>query len=292
MKNFIKVSLLVFAFSSCSTQKRFISSDVKPTLIANTFSFTEGPAANSDGDVFFTDQPNDKIYEWKWKTNNISQFLDNAHRANGTYFDSKGNLLTCSDENGEILEFNADKNKTVLLTGFKGKRLNGPNDLWVYNDSIYFTDPLYKRDYWKNFKQAILKENVYLRKPNGETIIVDSTLQKPNGIIGDSKNQNLFVADIVGGKTYKYKIKKDGTLFNKTMFCNMGSDGMTIDKNRNIYLTGNGVTVFNKNGLQIKHISIPEKWTSNVTFGGKNFSTLFITASESVYMLPTRMKGL
>lgn len=87
-------------------------------------------------------------------------------------------------------------------------------------------------------------------------------------------------------------MKEDGTLSEKTLFCSMGSDGMTIDKEGNVYLTGNGVTIFNKKGVQIKHINIPEKWTANVTFGGKNFSTLFITASKSVYTLTTKMKGL
>jgi gluconolactonase len=84
----------------------------------------------------------------------------------------------------------------------------------------------------------------------------------------------------------------DGSLRDKKLFCDMGSDGMTIDQKGNVYLTGKGVTVFNKEGLQIAQIPIPEPWTANVTFGGKKRKTLFITASKSVYTLDMKVKGV
>ena len=140
------------------------------------------------------------------------------------------------------------------------------------------------RDYWKNFKQEIQEKNLYYRNSDGKITKLD-TFTQPNGIVGSQKFKKLYVSDIDANKTYVYDIQGDGKLINKKLFCNLGSDGMTLDNLGNLYLTGKGVTVFNKNGEQIHHISVPENWTANVTFGGENFSTLFITASKSVYTL-------
>jgi len=297
---FKKITALFFAFLlivNCSSKKSIISNDLvqknaEIELISSQFSFTEGPAADAFGNVYFTDQPNDKIYVWNWKTNKIEEFLDKTGRANGTFFDQKGNLLTCSDENGEIWKINEDGVAEVLTTSFEGKRLNGPNDLWVdENNGIYFTDPLYVRDYWKNFKQEIQEKNLYYRNSDGKITKLD-TFTQPNGIVGSQKLKKLYVSDIDANKTYVYDIQGDGKLTNKKLFCNLGSDGMTLDNLGNLYLTGKGVTVFNKNGEQIHHISVPENWTANVTFGGENFSTLFITASKSVYTLKMNVSGI
>lgn len=297
---FKKITALFFAFLlivNCSSKKSIISNDLvqenaEIELVSSQFSFTEGPAADAFGNVYFTDQPNDKIYVWNWKTNQIEEFLDKTGRANGTFFDQKGNLLTCSDENGEIWKINEDGVAEVLTTSFEGKRLNGPNDLWVdENNGIYFTDPLYVRDYWKNFKQEIPEKNLYYRNSDGKIIKLD-TFTQPNGIVGSQKLKKLYVSDIDANKTYVYDIQGDGKLTNKKLFCNLGSDGMTLDNLGNLYLTGKGVTVFNKNGEQIHHISVPENWTANVTFGGENFSTLFITASKSVYTLKMNVSGI
>jgi len=297
---FKKITALFFAFLlivNCSSKKSTISKDLvqenaEIELVFSQFSFTEGPAADAFGNVYFTDQPNDKIYVWNWKTNKIEEFLEKTGRANGTFFDQKGNLLTCSDENGEIWQINEEGVAEVLTTSFEGKRLNGPNDLWVdENNGIYFTDPLYVRDYWKNFKQEIPEKNLYYRNSDGKITKLD-TFTQPNGIVGSQKLKKLYVSDIDANKTYVYDIQGDGKLSNKKLFCNLGSDGMTLDNLGNLYLTGNGVTVFNKNGVQIHHISVPENWIANVTFGGENFSTLFITASKSVYTLRMNVSGI
>ena len=275
---------------SCTSQnsvksQSIVSNGAEIQLVSDKFSFTEGPAADSFGNVYFTDQPNDKIYFWNWKTNKVEEFLDKTGRANGTYFDEKDNLITCSDESGEIWKINENGVAEILTTNFEGKRLNGPNDLWLDNDGgIYFTDPLYVRDYWKNFKQEIFDKNLYYRDSEGKITKLD-TFTQPNGIVGSLKFKKLYVSDIDANKTYVYDIAGAGKLTNKKLFCNLGSDGMTLDNLGNLYITGNGVTVFNSKGEQIHHIDVPEKWTANVTFGGENFSTLFITASKSVYTL-------
>ncbi|WP_379969719.1 SMP-30/gluconolactonase/LRE family protein [Epilithonimonas sp. UC225_85] len=295
MKNFWKFGYMAFLLLllNCNVQNNSENLfENQPALVSNQFTFTEGPASDKAGNVYFTDQPNDKIYYWNWKTNKVELFLDKTGRANGTYFDKDNNLITCSDENGEIWKISKNKDIQVLSKGFEGKRLNGPNDLWIdRSGGIYFTDPLYERDYWKDFKVEIPEKNLYYRNQNG-TITKLETFVQPNGIIGSEKLKKLYVSDINAGKTYVYDILGEGKLSEKKLFCEIGSDGMTLDNLGNLYLTGKGVTIFDKKGQKIINIPIGEEWTSNVTFGGKNNSTLFITASNSVYVLPMNVSGI
>jgi gluconolactonase len=120
---------------------------------------------------------------------------------------------------------------------------------------------------------------------------VTDDLKKPNGITGTPDGKNLFVSDIRAGQTWHYDIQPDGTLTNKTFFCAFGSDGMTIDTEGNLYLCGHGVTVFDKTGKQIDHIDVPETWTANVCFSGKDRKILFITATHSFYSIQLIYKG-
>jgi len=295
MKNIFKTGLigLVFALVNCKSvnYKNMFYDGVQPEVVSDQFSFTEGPSSDKEGNVYFTDQPNDKIYYWDWKSNKVIEFLNKTGRANGTHFDKDDNLITCSDDQGEMWKISKDKKVQVLFRGFEGKRLNGPNDVW--NDSfggMYFTDPLYERDYWTNFKKEIPDKSLYYRNKNGKITKLD-TFTQPNGIVGTEKFKKLYVSDIDAGKTYVYDILGEGKLSEKRLFCEMGSDGITVDKHGSLYLTGNGVHVFNRGGKKIYQIPIPEKWTSNVAFGGENNNVLFITASKSVYILPTKVKG-
>jgi gluconolactonase len=261
-------------------------------LVSNQFKFTEGPAADKEGNIFFTDQPNDKI--WKYDIDGkLSIFMDKTGRSNGLYFDKKGNLISCADEKDELWSISKNKKVTVLLKDYKGQRLNGPNDLWIDNKGgIYFTDPYYQRDYWTRTKPDIDGQKVYyLPRGKKEAFIVDSFLQKPNGIVGTPDGKYLYVADIGGGKTYRFEMNPDGTLSNRKLFVAQGSDGMTLDHEGNLYLSGKGVFVFNKNGEKIGYIPVPAKWVGNITFGGKDCKTLFITASEAVYTLQMKVKG-
>src|SRR6478736_263105 len=221
--------------------------------VSDQFSFTEGASVDKQGNVFFTDQPNDKI--WKY------------------------------DIQGKV---------TVLLKDFEGHRFNGPNDLWEdLKGGIYFTDPYYQRPYWDRTTPDIKGEKVYyLAKGKKQAVVVADDLEQPNGIVGTPDGKFLFVADIKAGKTYKYKINADGNLSNKQLFCEQGSDGMTLDNEGNVYLTGDGVTVYNKEGKQIEAIKVPSQWTANLCFGGKNKNILFITASESVYTIEMRVWGV
>jgi gluconolactonase len=136
------------------------------------------------------------------------------------------------------------------------------------------------------------KQCVYFLSPDRKILKrVEDELLQPNGIVGTPDGKILYVADIKGNKTWTYIINTDGTLTGKKLFCDLGSDGMTIDAKGNIYLTGKGVTVFDKSGKRIGNIPVPESWTANVCFGGKNRKTLFITASKGFYMIRTQIKG-
>jgi Gluconolactonase len=265
----------------------------KVTKITGGYKFTEGPAVAPDGRVFFTDQPNDKIYIWNEKGNTIETFLNSAERANGTYFDKKGNLLACADLHNRLVSFDKKGLPTTLFENFNGRHLNGPNDLWIApNSGIYFTDPYYQREYWEAGHTEVQdKRAVYYLNPKGKITRVIDDYKQPNGLIGTTDGKTLYVSDINDGKIWKYNIEPDGSLTSKTFFAPEGSDGMTIDNLGNVYLTNKVVSVFNPEGKNIARIEVPEQ-PSNVCFGGKKRNILFITARTSVYILKMNVKGV
>jgi gluconolactonase len=260
--------------------------------VADGFLFTEGPTADKDGNVYFTDQPNDRIMKWDIK-NGLSVFMQPCGRSNGLAFDSKWNLWACADEKNEIWQISPDKKVTKITGVFEGKPFNGPNDLWVApSGGIYFTDPFYKRTWWDHQNMPQPLQGVYYMLPDHKTVIrVAADLVQPNGIVGTPDGKRLFVADIGAGKTWVYSVNADGTLGGKSLFCEMGSDGMTIDAEGNIYLSGSGVTVFDKTGKKLGNIAVPESWTANVCFGDKDLHTLYITASKSLYRIRLKVRG-
>ncbi|OIQ34439.1 MAG: gluconolactonase [Bacteroidetes bacterium MedPE-SWsnd-G1] len=264
-------------------------------LISDIFEFTEGPASDNYGNVFFTDQPNNRIHKWDADSNTISIYLEPSGRSNGLYFDTSGNLLACADEKFELWQIDSNKKITILLDNYKDKKLNGPNDLWLdKKGGIYFTDPYYQRPYWTRTAQEQTSQNLYYLSPDKKTLkMVHDDFIKPNGIIGTPNDKTLFVADIGAEKIYSFTINDDASLTNKTLFTSSGSDGMTIDELGNIYITNQkGVTAFNSEGVEILNIPIPQSWTANVTFGGPNKNILFITAMNSIYTLKMNVKGV
>lgn len=264
------------------------------TLVSADYQFTEGPAVDALGNVYFTDQPNDRILKIDLE-GKVSEFLKPAGRSNGMFFAPDGKLIACADEKNEMWEISADKSYRVLFGTFEERKLNGPNDVWIdSNSTMYFTDPYYQRKWWEHQSKPQSKQSVYRVDRDGANVtVVDDSLVQPNGIVGDSKRRLLFVADIGASKTYQYTIASDGTLVDRKLFCASGSDGMTIDDAGNLYLTGKkGVTVYNKDGKEIQIISVPKNWTANVCIGGKDRKTLYITASDSVYSVRLMHAGL
>jgi gluconolactonase len=260
--------------------------------LSGEFKFTEGPTCDAAGSIFFTDQPNDRIMKWS-VDGKLTTFLQPAGRANGMFFDAKGNLIACADEKDELWSIAPDGKATVLVKDYQGRLLCGPNDVWAHPEgSLYFTDPFYKRSWWKHDQMPQDGQHVYRLSADRKKIErVAEDLKQPNGIIGTPDGKRLFVADLGARKTYVYDIEPDGSLAGKKLFCQMGSDGMTLDAEGNVYLTGRGVTVFDRTGAKIDHIDVAEPWTANVSFGGPDHKTLFITASTSLYCIELRFKG-
>jgi gluconolactonase len=276
----------------CASAQGVVAPGAKLEKLSCDFSFTEGPTCDSHGNVFFTDQNNNRIMEWS-VDGVLSTFMQPSGRANGMYMDAKGNLIACADEKNELWSIAPDKKVTVLIKDYQGKYLNGPNDVWVApNGDMFITDPFYKRTWWDHQTMALDCEQAYHLSADGKILArVTSDLTKPNGITGTPDGKALFVADIGADRTYKYDIQPDGSLANKALFCAKGSDGMTIDEAGNIYITGHGITVFDKTGKQIEHIDIEEPWTANLSFGGHDHKTLFITASKCLYSIRLKFKG-
>jgi gluconolactonase len=260
--------------------------------IADGFIFTEGPSADARGNICFTDQPNDRIMRWSL-TEGLTTLLQPSGRSNGLSFDSYGNLWACADEKNELWKISSGNQITVFPLKYNNKQLNGPNDLWIAADGgIFFTDPFYKRQWWSHTEMPQNCQGVYYLSPDHKTMtrVIDDLIQ-PNGIVGSQDGKTLYVADIGGKKTWSYTINKDGKLSGKTLFCELGSDGIATDTKGNLYLTGEGVSIFNREGKLIEKISVPERWTANVCFGGSDMKSLYITASKGLYRIKMKIKG-
>ena len=278
---------------AADTATQVLDADVKLQLINDKFGFAEGPTVDKKGNIFFTDQPNNKIYKYD-TDGQLTVWMEPAFRANGMYMDKKGNLIVCCEESNDLRSISPKKEVTVLLKDYQGHMFNAPNDVFVHkNGGMYITDPLYARAFWTRKKTSDLDGDkvYYLPKGANQAIPVVSDMKKPNGIVGTPDGKYLYVGDY-NGKTYKYKIEKDGTLSEKTLFADQPSDGMTLDNKGNVYLTSRGVNVYSPEGKLINKISVPAPATTNVCFGGKNKDVLFITTSKALYTLQTKVKGI
>ncbi|RFS19378.1 SMP-30/gluconolactonase/LRE family protein [Chitinophaga silvatica] len=289
-------STLLLSIAYCQLSAQSMPPTVEPNaavvLVSSQFAFTEGPAADKKGNIYFTDQPNNAI--WKYDRNGkLSKFLEPAGRSNGLYLDRKGNIIACADEKDELWLITPKKEVKVLVNNFGNHRLNGPNDVWIApNGGIYFTDPYYQRDYWDRKSPDIKEQRVYYLAPGAtEPIIAAEDIKKPNGVIGSSDGKRVFIADIEAGKVYSYTVGADGKLINQQLVTKFTTDGMTLDEEGNLYMCGNGVKVVNKDGQDIGHIPVPESWTANVCFGGKDNKLLFITAGKSIYTVKMKVRG-
>jgi gluconolactonase len=284
---------LAMAVIGCETQRgvdklMIVAPEAQVQQLAGGFRFTEGPAADARGNVFFTDIPNSRIHKWSLD-GQLSTFLENSDRANGLFFDKTGNLLACAGGAGRLVSIDRRGKVTVLADKYQGKPFNSPNDLWQHpKGGIYFTDPRYGRR--EDLPQP--GEHVYYLSADRKRLVrVIDDMVRPNGLIGTPDGKLLYVADHGANKTYVYKISPDGTLSDKKLFAPQGSDGMTLDEHGNVYLTTAAVSVYDPAGNRIQTIDVPEK-PSNVCFAGPDKKTLFITARTSLYSLRMQVKGL
>ncbi len=290
----------------------------KLDTLGKGYGFTEGPAVDKHGNVFFTDQPNDKIYKWTATTGQITTFLTGTGRSNGMAFDKDGNLIACADLHGELWKIRPNGTHEVLVNNYKGKLLNGPNDVWINpkTGGMYITDPIFPRPYWEpgdpriqawpptHSEQAATGKggHVYYLAPGSHTLVRVTTSAEwdadswPNGVVGTPDGKKLYVNKWAGdnlGGTWVFDINPDGTLSNMHKFINMGGDGMSMDNKGNIYISnGLGVNVFCPQGDQVLTIATGGGATNNV-FAGPNEKTLFITGPvDRVTAIRMKVKGV
>ena len=257
--------------------------------VQSGFTFTEGPAADAEGNIYFTDIPNEKIFKWSYKDGSVILYREGTGQANGLMFDGKGRLVVCEMGNNRVTRDDMKGSITVLADNYKGKKLNMPNDLWIDpRGGIYFSDFLGPG----SAEGGDDKLQVYYIPPDNKDLIrVTDDLVAPNGLIGTADGKCLYIADMGIGKTLSYKIQPDGSLTDKKIFCDEGHDGMALDEKGNVYVTGDtAIHVYNPKGEKIEEITFPER-PANVSFGGKERRTLFITAGTSIYTLDMTVRG-
>jgi gluconolactonase len=291
-------AVLGFAVMS-SAESPIIADGATVEKVGSGYGFTEGCTTDKAGNVFFTDQnhdPNGQILRWSAEDGKITVWMEPTGRANGQRFAPNGDLITCSDEHSQLWRITPDKKVTVLVKDYQGKLLNGPNDAWVMPDGgIYFTDPFFRRPWWgpEHASPQQDKQAVYYLSPDGKTLTrVADDYRTPNGIVGTPDGKILYISDMGARQTWKYDVQPDGSLKNKTLFCQVGSDGMTMDNQGNVYLTSNGVQVFDKNGQKIEQIPSQERQQpANIAIGGKDHNVLLMAARTGVYTLKLKVKG-
>jgi gluconolactonase len=221
-----------------------VAADAVVNKVQGGFRFTEGNTVDAKtGDVYFVDQDNNRIHKWSAADGKVSLFLEPTNYSNGMYFDGKGNLIACADQKNELWSIAPDGTHTVLITsaGYEGKPLDGPNDVWVRPDGgLYITDPIYRRSWWDpavTRPSQSIRSVYYLGSDRKELKRVAADFQMPNGIIGTPDGKTLYVADMNARKTYGFDIQPDGSLTNRRLVANYGSDGMTLDNQGNLYFS-------------------------------------------------------
>ncbi len=258
--------------------------------------FTEGPAADRRGNLYFSDIPADRIYQLDAQ-GQLSVFLEPSHHTNGLMINAAGHLVAC-EMDGRIVEIDlATKKVTPLAAQFAGQRFNAPNDLVLDQaGGIYFTDPRFRAP--MPLPQG--KEAFYYLSAAGQVTRLGDQLAAPNGIILSPDEKTLYVIPSMQKTMYAYPVEAPGKLGEGRVFCelaqrepqgNGGGDGLTIDVRGNLYITSAlGIQVFSPAGQALGVIPFPEQ-PANATFGGPDNKTLYVTARTSLYSAPMEIPG-
>lgn len=268
----------------------------KITKLHTDFAFTEGPAVDRDGNVYFTDIPNEKIHKIDTE-GKLSVFREKSNHANGLMFTAKGDLAAC-EMDGQIVTLSGDgKERRVLVGEYMGKRFNAPNDLVIdRNGGVYFTDPAFRAP--MPLPQG--KTAVYYASAKGEVSRLIDNLPNPNGVILSPDEKTLYVIPSGQAEMMAYPVTSAGQIGEGKVFCTLqqpegkkgtGGDGLAVDSKGNLYITSQlGLQVFSPEGKLLGILAFPEQ-PSNAVFGGKDLKTLYVTARTSVYTVPMEVSG-
>ena len=255
-------------------------------LVADGYKFTEGPAANAKGEVFFNDIPNSKTYKIGLD-GEVTPFVDDSKRANGQAFGPDGKLYAVATGSAQVLAYDAEGKPSTVADGIKG------NDLVVRHDGgIFVTEPL---------PNGNDPSKVWFIAPGGEKKVVDTGLRYANGVTLSPDQSLLYVADYRSHWVYSYQAEPDGSLKYKQKYDHLhmpdnadeaGADGIRVDRDGRLWVTTRmGLQVCDQAGRVNGIIPTPNGKVANLAFGGEGFDTVYATCGERVYKRKVKVKG-
>ncbi len=286
---------------------RLLDDDALIERIAGGFSFTEGPIWRGDH-LLFSDIPNNRIVRWEEGPEgpSVSTFRSPSGRSNGLTLDKQGRLIACEHQGRRVSITQADGSVESLAETYDGKRLNSPNDVAVRSDGIvYFTDPPYglipsdANPLDADIPSELGFNGLFRVLSDGTVELLADDFVRPNGLAFNPDEQILYVDDTHARHIRAFDVAADGSLSNDRVFFTYlgvadenGPDGMKIDVEGNLWVTGPGSTwVVSAQGEALGRIRPPEH-PANVGFGGADWKTLFMTAATSVYRLRVNVAGI
>ncbi len=268
---------------------QLIGDEALVTLLTDGFKFTEGPAADAAGNIYFSDIGNNRIHYWNTRENRLSTIRENSGGADGLYVDRDGALWICELRDKRLTKLKKDGTYEVIVNSYNGEPLTGANDLWIDpHGGIYFSDS------YGGSQERTQDHRVFYLTPSGELTLVADNYFKSNGLVGTPDGKWLYVADYIDYRVYRYELLGPGKLGDRTLFAEYRCDGMTLDEEGNLYLctgnSGQGVVIIDPSGQELGKIKLPEN-PANICFGGKDYRTLFITATSGFYSLEMKVRG-
>ena len=269
----------------------------KLTRIATGFGFTEGPVWDQSGFLWVSDETLNEIFKVNVKTGDKQKVIALGDPDGNTY-DRQHRLLDCASVLRAVIRLSPDGTKyTILADHFEGKRLNSPNDVVLGPDgAIYFTDPT--SDLPKGQQQEIPFKGIYRIAKNGQLQLLIKDRKDPNGLAFSPNGKRFYVDDSTEQTIWVYDFKPDGSVSNGRLFATEAADpkegvpdGMKLDKSGNLYVVGpHGIWIWSPAGEHLGTIVVPEQ-PANLTWGDRDYSTLYITAETSVYRISTKAHG-
>jgi gluconolactonase len=272
-----------------------VDRNAKLSRVGTGFGFTEGPVWDPSGFVYVSDETINKIY--RLYPDGRKEEVIALGDPDGNTFDRQSRLIDCASVLRAIIEVTADGKFKILADHYEGKKLNSPNDVIIGPDgAIYFTDPTL--DLVTGEKQEIPFQGVYRLDEKGNVQLLTKELAQPNGLAFSPDGKRLYVDDSEKRNIRVYDVAADGTLTNGRIFGEEPGgkgdgvpDGMRVDKSGNLFVTGpKGIWVWDAQGTHLGTIAMPEQ-PANLNWGEKDYSTLFITATTSVYRLEMKTRG-
>jgi gluconolactonase len=276
------------------------------TKIQGGFRFLEGPVWHPiDQSLIFSDIMGNALYCLKENdrelTQTISMIRENSHLANGNTYDRDGKLLTCEHGTSRVTRLERDGTLSVVASHYRGKELNSPNDIIVSrNGMIYFTDPASGRTdrYGIPRKQELNFQGVYSIDSFGNLKLLVDDFAKPNGLCLSLDEKKLFINDTDHQHIRVFDLTETGTLKNGNLWADLHgvepgvADGMKLDAKSNLYCSGpGGIHIFDSYGEFLGRIMTPEV-AANFGWGGHDFTTMYLTATTSLYKIKLNIPGL